>query len=390
MIRARDCLRIAVLSSWLANPLLVAAQTQKPAPFQLMRSLQDLQNRIASGNREAHALQPQLVREIADAFQNADVQLWHEPKNMEAAALFLLSGGPPRAVQSFVDRPEFSSDLPPILKGALAYSQGRETDARQWLDPIEAYNLQGAGGAQLALIQAGLLAHQNPSRALELLDMARVLGVGSLVEEAALRRQIFIVEETGNVQKFGNLVRQYASRFKNSVYADPFLRRFKAAALKFVDQSPSTAFLALDEAVSAFPASDRCDLFVEIAGSQLVAGKLALVQAVAGRASTYCAGSDEQRRRIAAYTAIYELIGPDSGENYSNIARSLAAPDVIVLPVNDRALVDMALALDRQIHSWPDSKSDARALQTQNVPASIPSAEKLLLETARVLETKSQ
>ena len=85
--------------------LLGAAQAEEVEaplrePYQLVRTLQALQDEIARGNLEAHNAQPGLLKRLGEEFQKADPGVWKDPRNSRAVVTFLLSGGSPQVVRS--------------------------------------------------------------------------------------------------------------------------------------------------------------------------------------------------------------------------------------------------------------------------------------------------
>ena len=79
-------------------------------PYQLVRTLQALQDEIARGNLEAHNAQPALLKRLAEKFQEADPDVWKDPRNSRAAVTFLLSGGDPQVVGALRSRKLLSID----------------------------------------------------------------------------------------------------------------------------------------------------------------------------------------------------------------------------------------------------------------------------------------
>ena len=118
-------LLVGALSS--AVPCL--AEGEAPQPYQLIRALQSLQNDAAAGRAEARAAQSRLVGEIAIAFRKTAPDLWRERRNVRAAALFLLSGGPATSVRGVLGASVVPPTERPLIKGVLAYAEGREAEA---------------------------------------------------------------------------------------------------------------------------------------------------------------------------------------------------------------------------------------------------------------------
>ncbi|TIP53397.1 MAG: chemotaxis protein MotC, partial [Mesorhizobium sp.] len=71
----------------------------------------------------------------------------------------------------------------------------------------------------LALVKGSLLAADDPAQALTLLDEARLLSPGTLVEEAALRRSVGIAAAQGDAARFALASTQYVASYLYSPYA---------------------------------------------------------------------------------------------------------------------------------------------------------------------------
>lgn len=56
--------------------------------MQLIRSLQNLQDQIVSGQEEALQKQPQLLREIGEKFLNFNPNVWKDEQNLYALLIY--------------------------------------------------------------------------------------------------------------------------------------------------------------------------------------------------------------------------------------------------------------------------------------------------------------
>ena len=111
----------------------------------------------------------------------------------------------------------------------------------------------------MALVQSALLAQSDFKAAIERLDEVRLLMPGTLVEEAALRREIFLVGQVDDFDKFESLAMQYFRRYRHSIYAGTFRQRFSLAVARFSSRSRPIGFRALSPSSisSIVPASAR-------------------------------------------------------------------------------------------------------------------------------------
>ena len=162
----------------------------------MLFDLQSLQAQMASGDKAAYAKQPERIRVIGEAILAQPADDWKKKAEVEAAAAYLLGGGQPRVVQKLLESDTIPDEQTGLLRGALAYVIGRSLEAEALLVDIDPRSVSLRLSGQLAFAQAVLLTTRSPDRAIERLDLARLLAPGSLVEEAALRREILM---TGTV-----------------------------------------------------------------------------------------------------------------------------------------------------------------------------------------------
>ena len=89
------CVRMIAAALFLLSGAACADEVDALArePYQLVRSLQSLQDQIARGDLEAHNAQPALLKRLGEKLATADSAVWKDPRNSRAAVTFLLSGG---------------------------------------------------------------------------------------------------------------------------------------------------------------------------------------------------------------------------------------------------------------------------------------------------------
>ena len=219
--------------------------------------MEAIQDQVVLGNADAQIKLPKLIGQIAERLLAADPAVWRDAKNARAAVIYTLSGGQPRVIRKILElgtSPERETNL---MKGALAYVERREAKAKQILLPIDAKTLAATVGGHIAMIQSALVSREDPAKAMRLLDQARLLTPGTLVEEAALRREIFLAGEIADLEQFSSLSSQYIRRFPNSVYADNFRRRFSDAITNFGLKSEASQFAKLEILLSELSSADQ-------------------------------------------------------------------------------------------------------------------------------------
>jgi chemotaxis protein MotC len=309
------------------------------APYQLVRTLQAMQDDMAAGSTAALAAQRALLQRMEEEFANADPLVWQDRRNARALVTYTLGGGRPATLRRLL-----KSETPPdgdeaLMRGALAYVEGDEATARRYLAGIDARTLPASLGGQLAVAQAALVVGEDPKRAMALLDTARLLAPGTLVEEAALRRQIFVASELADLDRFEALSGQYLRRFRRSVYAGNFRRRFAAALTRMTFLDDPAQFQRLDDMLAETDPEARRELYLVVAQAAVNAGKTTLAATAAERAlSSAPPGSlDETRGRLYRGAALAV-----TREGFEAAMADLRAIERRNLPRTDAALLQAA------------------------------------------------
>lgn len=347
-------------------------------PQELVRSLRRVQDRLAAGATEAFAAQRALSERIEREFAAADPSVWRDPRNARAAVTYFLSGGNPSVLRRMMGQQPPPAIDPRLLRGTLAYLEGREEEALRQLSDINARSLPASLGGQVALAQASLWVRKDPKRSTQLLDVARLLAPGTLVEEAALRRAIVVASQTGDAAAFEHASKQYLFRFRNSVYADNFRQRFASALsrMKFVNDPQQ--FHRLDEMLKMMEPSSRRDMELLLARSAVVQGKTAAAGLAAQRALAGMPDGSLEADRARLYRGA--SLAP-SADTYGAALKDLKTVDRDRLAPADAALLDAASAtasmVQRAVESVPPQTTSAQ-------PAVLNKEEELpVLERAR-------
>lgn len=361
------------------------ADPRSKQPFEIVRSLQSIQDQIVLGNAEAKIKLPKLIGRIAERLLAADPAVWREGKNARAAAIYVLSGGQPRVVRKILELGTSPEQETKLLEGALAYVEGREAKAKQILAPIDAKGLASPLSGHIAMVQSALVAKDDRGKAIQLLDQARILAPGTLVEEAALRRGIFLADETGDLEKFASLSSQYIRRFPNSTYADNFRRRFADSVTRFGLASDAAQFGKLERLLTEFDSVDQLRLYLKIAQSGLLNGKIASARFAAERATRLSKDGSVEGARSKLYEAA-ALILTSSPDRGVGVLESL---DASPLARRDAELRDAVAAIAQQIRKGPeDSQRSVEAEPMQN--ATLPRRESEASASASALIESAQ
>ena len=334
-------------------------------PYAMLRTLQSLQERIAHGDIRAHEGQRALITRVAETFLRADPADFADPRNANAAVSFVLGGGPPIVLERMLALDPAPAVDPDLLAGALAYVHGREEDARERLAGFDPRALPGYLGAQIAIARSALIVREDAAEAVRLLSLARLLAPGTLAEEAALRREIFVEGQRGELERLEFLAVQYLRRYRNSVYAGNFRQRFITllATLDFAESVED--FLRLEHVLAQMDGEGKRDLYLFFARHALLSGRLDLARYASERAAGFSAGDSEEEERARFYFAAAQIVTPA----YEPAVEILLALDPDRLPEADIPVLEAAMvtaaAIGRPLHAVVGVEDDAETEEAE-------------------------
>ena len=346
------------------------------APYAAVRSLQALQDQVAHGNAAARAAQAKMLSHVAEVFAGADPALWKDQRNAGAMALYLFSAGRPTVVRAVLERTTLSREGDLLVKGALAYAEGQDEIARALLGKLNPRALPASLGGHLALVMATLLSEHEPARAEAMLDLARLLVPGTLVEEAALRRQIFLLADPLTLDKFAALSRQYIRRFRGSVFASNFKGRLTSFATRLAEGGDVAQLAKLDAVFGELPQAERRGLYLALARGALVAGQPDSARYASGRAVALSPDAGEAER-----AKLYAAAASAASDGAPAARGALAAVDGARLPPRDLDLRDAALAVAASVDGGLGDRGPGRNAETGDVQPEAATA--ALLDRAR-------
>lgn len=340
--------------------------TRAPMPYEIVRSLQFLQDQIARGNDQAIPVQALLLKRFGPVFVDADPEIWSDRRNLRAAALFVLSGGPPSVLRGILARTAFADSDKVLLEGALAYVENRVAVAEKKFAALDLDAMDPGLEAQLSLALGQIEQLDHPQEAIAHLDRARLLAPGGLIEEAALRLEVLIADRLGQLAKADRLARQYFDRYARSSYAANFRARFAAAYATRPEGQETATMADIEDAVYRLPEAEKLSLYLAVGRRALVAGNLQMAAVAATHALQFKSASPEDRERALLYSIASSLTTRSFGE----AAATLNAIDPEKLQPPDRELRAAAYSVLDEMRkpaqpslasSAPDaSKDDAR------------------------------
>ena len=346
------------------------------APFELVRTLQSLQDRMAAGDVQAISAQRALMIQIDKAFMAADAGVWQDNRNAAAAVTYVLSGGRPEVLTQLVAlQPPPAIDRR-LLKGVLDYADGKADAAAPLLADIDPTALPASMAGQVAIAQSALAVKTDPARAMQLLAIARLMAPGTLVEEAAIRRQLLVADRQRDENTVRSLARQYLDRFRHSVYAGNFRVRFAAALSHMASIDTEEHFGELDDMLAMVEPESRCDLYLTVALASAVNGRITAARLAAERASGLALAGSVQEARAKLYHAAALAAVPALTDKAVSEIRGL---DSSLLSASDRAFFDVVSATLDSVLSGTD-------LGKINVAAAEPLGAGALIEEPAIIK----
>lgn len=366
MIRLLLCaallMALALTAPALADPATARASTANE-PYELVRALQSVQDGIANGDTAAHGSHIALIRQIGEKFIAADASVWSNAQNGQAVVIYLLSGGAPQVVRK-LPREKLNVDGR-LFDGALAYVEGRQDDAREQLKDVQPRTLPSGLGGQVALVQGALFARKEVSLAIERLDDARLLLPGTLVEEAALRREILLVGQAEDFDKFEFLTLAYIRHYRNSIYAGDFWQRFSSGLTQSSIALDERRFARIAALLEQVDRASRLKLYLAIARAAMVRGRLEMTRLAGEQSLTLSADASPERERAHFFRGVARALT----DEYDGGVAELKALDRSKLPERDVPLLNATLQLALDVRKPFAGNSTAAADKPPVTPA---------------------
>jgi chemotaxis protein MotC len=277
--RARNALLLAAFA--LTEP--AGAQIERARFSDMADDLQRIQVRMAQGDKSAYAAQLKQLKAMDAAIAAAKPEIWKDRREAESLVIYILSGGA-------------SSDVVPLLKddilpeadrtlarGAVAYITSHEADALVLLGAVDLKALEPRVAGEVAFARSVLASKRDDKAALALLDWARLVAPGGLVEEAALRREIELVAQARDATRSAMLTRQYATRFGASLYAADFFRELARMIARFGLADDPDNYQLLSDAAASLPPDALRDFLLTLAKAAIVNARFGAAAAAAAQ-----------------------------------------------------------------------------------------------------------
>ena len=334
----------------LAGVTVLAVSTTSSAalePYQMVRSLQLVQDRIAGGDHAALPMQRKLLEMIDTRLAKAEPTEFEDERNFDALLIYSMSGGNPETLRAVAKGLELEDRQKILVYGLLDYLDGNSKRALAWLRRVDTAKLPADVIAFLSLVKGSVVVGEDVEAGLRLFDEARLLSPGTLVEEAALRRSVAASLQTHDPDRFLRNSSQYVRRFLRSPYAAQFADGFVDGVVALLE----TIDLArVENIIAEMTAEQEKVIYLRLARRSAIEGYPELLVFASRHVSPEDASDDAATDQRAV---LYSSIASVTSENVGEVLARLSAIDRSQLSGSDKRLLDAARAIANEVVSRP-------------------------------------
>jgi chemotaxis protein MotC len=321
-------------------------------PYRMLRSLQFVQDTVIRGDHSAADMQRFMLGTIDERLRTADPKTFQDPRNVDAALIYAMSGGNPATLEFLVAR-DIEGNFDNRVSDALRkYLSGKGTLIAKTLGDMAIEYKNDKIGPYLALVAGNVTLTKDPAAALKFYDWARLTAPGTIVEEAALRRSLAVAVDAKIVEKASLYANGYARRFLYSPYASQFADLF----VRFVVEHYDVLKPEDIEATLGYMDIDRRrEVYLRVAREAAIAGRKELATMAAEQAKLLSGGEE-------GADALAKLYGSLVGVPTENVDDAMAVlmniPEEALSP-RDRALRQAAETVAKEVLRKPQPVQQA-------------------------------
>lgn len=320
-------------------------------PYQMIRSLQYVQDTVVMGDHSAGEMQRFMLASLDKRLRNINPKVFEDPRNVDAALIYAMSGGNPATLEFLVARDvggNFDTRVGDVLRKYLA---GRGLMVAKTLTAMVPEYQNQRIGPYLALVAGNVMVAKDAKEALGFYTAARLAAPGTIIEEAALRRSVAIAVEKDMPAEGIRFARQYARRFIHSPYASQFADLFVDLVVKHYDVISQNDIDGALEVMS----DDRAQaIYLRIARRATIDGKTELAREASLRAKERGGDTPTPGSSVAKlYSGVANLSAGEIGKG----AEVIDAVSEDQLSAQDRALRAAAQRVAEEVVRPPSDVS---------------------------------
>lgn len=334
------------------------SQIEALEPYKLIRSLQFVQDAVVQGDHSAMEMQRFLIGVIDSRLRQAPQEIFDDPRNVDAALIYAMSGGNPATLDILAIRDKFGNFDNEVTTVLRAYLNGRAATTKTTLGEVVKIYRDTEIGPYITLVAANVMASMNDATALELFDWARLTAPGTLIEEAALRRSLFIAAEKDMVDEALHYAQLYARRFINSPYAGQYADLLVDLVLKNYGKVGDEG---LSEILSFMDRPRKREIYLRIARKAAISGYRDLAVFSADKAAALLTATDKSPEAMAE---LYSGMARIPTDGVGAVLDSINSLPEERLSQRDRALREAAKIVAGEVVRKPVPDSFTQALSS--------------------------
>ncbi|MBP1842154.1 chemotaxis protein MotC [Rhizobium petrolearium] len=322
------------------------------APYVMLRSLQFVQDSVVLGDHSASEMQRFMLEKVDQRFRAANPSIFEDPRNVDAALIYAMSGGNPATLEFLASR-DIAGNFDSRIADALRkYLSGKGTLVAKSLGEMAKEYRDEKIGPYLSLVSGNVMVATDPKDALVFYDWARLTAPGTIIEEAALRRSVAITVDADMVEQALSYARKYARRFIHSPYASQFADFFVQLVVGHFGEITEED---IDGALEFMDVDRRREVFLRVARAAAIAGKNDLARLASAKVEVL-SGNPTPEALARLYGGLADIPTNDiraAMQAISDIPEETLSP-------RDRALREAAKVVAEQVVGWPTAESLAQ------------------------------
>lgn len=204
-----------------AAPDFVRPKSSTSTLGKAMREISELQARLAQGAKGSQKDLKNSMQQAEAVFTASDVSL-ASTEEVQLLVQYILSGGNPAAATKALKQSALTAQQKDLIQGVLSYAKADLVKAKEKLLPIDARQFGTELSAHLTLVQVQLDENSDVEKNLDRLTYAANILPGTLIEEAAIRRMLPLLNKSKKSDRLLYWVLRYQRRFSRSLYYQDF------------------------------------------------------------------------------------------------------------------------------------------------------------------------
>ena len=331
----------------------VAGLSSGLQPYQMSRSLQLVQDRIADGDHAAMPMQTRLIEMIDERLRRAGPELFEDERNFDALLIYGMSGGNPATFEVVLSRLELEEERERLAQGVKHYVAGNLSAARDAFANLDLDKWSPAVSAFAALVKGSVLVASEPDSAIAYFDQARLLSPGTLIEEAALRRAITLHAAAGDHDRFMRAASQYARRFLRSPYASQFAQSLVSGVTGMFDHIDRRR---IEDTLAWMTREQALAIYLRLSRQAAIDGHDSMLEFASAKARQL-SGAENDGNDVRSL--LYSSIASVTSDTVDSVVYQLRRIDRSRLSTSDRELLEAAEAIAAEVVARPPGTSQS-------------------------------